>query len=160
MARPTEMPPEESSRRLTPDCRDELLVNYPTLAIAKYDGTTDPQEHLSHFENAALLHSRKLQKTELNLFTVRQNDNELLKEYLQRFSAVGLEVPFAAQEVNASAFLEGLLDGDFFSCDETYQHGGRLGCQNESRGEKWKKILEEAPSKKPQIDFRDKKALL
>ncbi|KAL0445266.1 UNVERIFIED_CONTAM: hypothetical protein Slati_2249300 [Sesamum latifolium] len=35
---------------------DELLVNCWTSIIAEYDGTTDPQEHLSHFENAALLH--------------------------------------------------------------------------------------------------------
>ncbi|KAL0410491.1 UNVERIFIED_CONTAM: Alpha/beta hydrolase domain-containing protein 17B [Sesamum latifolium] len=35
---------------------DELPVNCRTPAIAEYDGTTDPQEHLSRFENAALLH--------------------------------------------------------------------------------------------------------
>ncbi|KAL0462485.1 UNVERIFIED_CONTAM: hypothetical protein Slati_0136100 [Sesamum latifolium] len=35
---------------------DELPVNYQTPAITEYDGTTDPQEHLSRFENAALLH--------------------------------------------------------------------------------------------------------
>ncbi|KAL0423478.1 UNVERIFIED_CONTAM: hypothetical protein Sradi_0882600 [Sesamum radiatum] len=35
---------------------DELPMNCRTPAIAEYDGTTDPQEHLSHFENAALLH--------------------------------------------------------------------------------------------------------
>ncbi|KAL0456350.1 UNVERIFIED_CONTAM: hypothetical protein Slati_0974200 [Sesamum latifolium] len=35
---------------------DELPVNYRTRAIAEYDGTTDPQEHLSQFENTALLH--------------------------------------------------------------------------------------------------------
>ncbi|KAL0301390.1 UNVERIFIED_CONTAM: hypothetical protein Sradi_6415800 [Sesamum radiatum] len=34
----------------------ELPMNYRTPAIAKYDGTTDPQEHLSRFENVALLH--------------------------------------------------------------------------------------------------------
>ncbi|KAL0440527.1 UNVERIFIED_CONTAM: hypothetical protein Slati_2535700 [Sesamum latifolium] len=35
---------------------DELPVNCRTPAMAEYDGTTDPQEHLSHFENAALMH--------------------------------------------------------------------------------------------------------
>ncbi|KAL0412564.1 UNVERIFIED_CONTAM: hypothetical protein Sradi_1458100 [Sesamum radiatum] len=34
---------------------DELPVNCRTPAIAEYDGTTDPQEHLSRFENVALL---------------------------------------------------------------------------------------------------------
>ncbi|KAL0421295.1 UNVERIFIED_CONTAM: hypothetical protein Slati_3152400 [Sesamum latifolium] len=118
-------------------------------------------EHLSRFENAALLHhytdgikyrvfvttfaraaqqwfnqlpvgaignfqefrslflhqfasSRKLRKTELSLFAVRQKDDEPLKEYLRRFTAAALEVPAATQEVKASAFSQGLLDGDFF----------------------------------------------
>ncbi|KAL0438890.1 UNVERIFIED_CONTAM: hypothetical protein Slati_2372000 [Sesamum latifolium] len=35
---------------------DELHVNCGTPAIAEYDGTIDPQEHLFQFENAALLH--------------------------------------------------------------------------------------------------------
>ncbi|KAL0415918.1 UNVERIFIED_CONTAM: hypothetical protein Slati_3423700 [Sesamum latifolium] len=35
---------------------DELPLNCHTLAIAKNDGTTDPQEHISRFENATLLH--------------------------------------------------------------------------------------------------------
>ncbi|KAL0461265.1 UNVERIFIED_CONTAM: hypothetical protein Slati_0014100 [Sesamum latifolium] len=35
---------------------DELPMNCHTPTITEYDGTTDPHEHLSHFENAALLH--------------------------------------------------------------------------------------------------------
>ncbi|KAL2225094.1 UNVERIFIED_CONTAM: hypothetical protein Sindi_3030800, partial [Sesamum indicum] len=35
---------------------DDLLENCRTTAIAEYDGTTDPQEHLSRIENATLLH--------------------------------------------------------------------------------------------------------
>ncbi|KAL0394907.1 UNVERIFIED_CONTAM: hypothetical protein Slati_4456900 [Sesamum latifolium] len=140
---------------------DELPLNCHTPAIAEYDGTTDPMEHLSRFENAALLHrytdgikcrvfittfaraaqqwfnqlpvgaigsfqefrslfldqfasSKKLRKTELSLFAVRQKDDEPLKEYLQRFNATALEVPAATQEVKASAFSQGLLDGDLF----------------------------------------------
>ncbi|KAL0416358.1 UNVERIFIED_CONTAM: hypothetical protein Slati_3467700 [Sesamum latifolium] len=140
---------------------DELPLNCRTPAIAEYNGTTDPMEHLSRFENAALLHrytdrikcrvfvttfaraaqqwfnqlpegaigsfqefrslflhqfasSRKLGKTELSLFAVRQKDDEPLKEYLQRFNAAALEVSAATQEVKASAFSQGLLDGDFF----------------------------------------------
>ncbi|KAL0420513.1 UNVERIFIED_CONTAM: hypothetical protein Slati_3074200 [Sesamum latifolium] len=113
----------------------ELPINSHTPAIAEYDCTTDPMEHLSRFENAALLprytdgikcrvfvttfaraaeQCRKLRKTELSLFAVRHKDNEPLKEYLQRFNAAALEVPSATQEVKASAFSQGLLDGDFF----------------------------------------------
>ncbi|KAL0444494.1 UNVERIFIED_CONTAM: hypothetical protein Slati_2172100 [Sesamum latifolium] len=58
--------------------------------------------------------SRKLRKTELSLFAFWQKDNEPLKEYLRRFNAAALEVPSATQEVKASAFSQGLLDGDFF----------------------------------------------
>ncbi|KAL0421005.1 UNVERIFIED_CONTAM: hypothetical protein Slati_3123400 [Sesamum latifolium] len=50
---------------------------------------------------------------ELSLFAVRQKDNETLKEYLQRFNVAALEVPSATQEVKASAFFQGLLDGGF-----------------------------------------------
>ncbi|KAL0428495.1 UNVERIFIED_CONTAM: hypothetical protein Slati_3024300 [Sesamum latifolium] len=53
---------------------DELPMNCRTPAIAEYDGTADPMDHLSR---------RKLCKTELSLFAVRQKDNEPLKEYLQ-----------------------------------------------------------------------------
>ncbi|KAL0295203.1 UNVERIFIED_CONTAM: hypothetical protein Sradi_6846700 [Sesamum radiatum] len=121
---------------------DELPMNYRTPAIAEYEGTSDPMEHLSLFENAALLpryidgikcrvfvttfaratqqwfnqllvgsigffqefrslflhqfaSSRKLRKTEPSRFAVRLKDNEPLKEYLQRFNAAALEVPFA-----------------------------------------------------------------
>ncbi|KAK4407758.1 hypothetical protein Sango_0356800 [Sesamum angolense] len=34
---------------------DELPANHHIPTIAEYDGTTDPKEYLSHFENAALL---------------------------------------------------------------------------------------------------------
>ncbi|KAK4406619.1 hypothetical protein Sango_0668400 [Sesamum angolense] len=44
----------------------------------------------------------------------KKKDNEPLKEYLQRFNVVALEVHSATQEVKASAFTQGLLDGDFF----------------------------------------------
>ncbi|KAL2228425.1 UNVERIFIED_CONTAM: hypothetical protein Sindi_1822200 [Sesamum indicum] len=51
---------------------------------------------------------------ELSLFAICKKDNEPLKEYLQRFSTVTLEVPSATQEVKASAFSQGLLNADFF----------------------------------------------
>ncbi|KAL0336397.1 UNVERIFIED_CONTAM: hypothetical protein Sradi_4851600 [Sesamum radiatum] len=35
---------------------DELPANCRKPAVTEYDGTTDPQEHLSRFENATLLH--------------------------------------------------------------------------------------------------------
>ncbi|KAL0453038.1 UNVERIFIED_CONTAM: hypothetical protein Slati_1281900 [Sesamum latifolium] len=35
---------------------DELPLNWKEPNLPEYDGTTDPQEHLSCFENIALLH--------------------------------------------------------------------------------------------------------
>ncbi|KAL0453048.1 UNVERIFIED_CONTAM: hypothetical protein Slati_1282900, partial [Sesamum latifolium] len=103
---------------------DELLLNCRTPAIAEYDGTTDPMEHLSRFENAALLH-RYTDGIKCRVFVTTSAraaqqwfnqlpDDESLKEYLQRFNAAALEVPAATQEVKASAFSQEILDGDFF----------------------------------------------
>ncbi|KAL0413096.1 UNVERIFIED_CONTAM: hypothetical protein Sradi_1511300 [Sesamum radiatum] len=35
---------------------DKLPLNWKEPNLLEYDGTTDPQEHLSCFENIALLH--------------------------------------------------------------------------------------------------------
>ncbi|KAL0433506.1 UNVERIFIED_CONTAM: hypothetical protein Slati_2684900 [Sesamum latifolium] len=193
---------------------DELPKNCRTPVIAEYDGTIDPMEHLSRFENSALLHrytdgikcrvfvttfaraaqqwfnqlhtraigsfqefrslflhqfasSQKLRKTELSLFAVRQKDNEPLKEYLQRFNAAALQVPSATEEVKACAFLQGLLDGDFFKSlakksvskfDALLARATKYinmedaqAAKKESRGQKRKDTKEETPSKKPRV---------
>ncbi|KAL0447535.1 UNVERIFIED_CONTAM: hypothetical protein Slati_1881400 [Sesamum latifolium] len=108
---------------------------------------------------------RKLRKTKLSIFAVRQKDNEPLKEYLQRFNTTALEVPSATQEVKASAFSQGLLDGDFFKSlakkhvskfDALLARAAKYinmedaqAAKKENRGEKRKEVKEEAPSKKP-----------
>ncbi|KAK4382529.1 hypothetical protein Sango_2864000 [Sesamum angolense] len=58
--------------------------------------------------------SRKHRKTELSLFSIRQKEEEPLKEYLQRFSMAALEVPTVTQEFKTTSLVLGLLDGDFF----------------------------------------------
>ncbi|KAL0438964.1 UNVERIFIED_CONTAM: hypothetical protein Slati_2379400 [Sesamum latifolium] len=102
-----------------------------------------------------------------------QKDNEHLKEYLQRFNTAALEVPSATQEVKASAFSQGLLDGDFFKSlakkpvskfDALLARAAKYinmedaqAAKKESRREKMKETKEDGPSKKPRTDFQDKK---
>ncbi|KAL0453710.1 UNVERIFIED_CONTAM: hypothetical protein Slati_1349100 [Sesamum latifolium] len=117
--------------------------------------------------------SRKVRKTELSLFAVRQKEDEPLKEYLQRFNTAALEVPAATQEVKASAFSQGLLDGNFFKSlakksvskfDALLARAVKYinieeaqAAKKDSRGEKRKEVREDAPSKKPRADLRDRK---
>ncbi|KAL0405962.1 UNVERIFIED_CONTAM: hypothetical protein Slati_3910100 [Sesamum latifolium] len=142
---------------------DELFVNYWTPAIAEYDGTTNPQEHLSRFENAVLL--RKHRKTELSLLSIRQKEGDPLKEYLQRFKTAALEVPSATLEVKANAFAQGLVDGYFFKSlakkpaikfDALLARAVKYinmedaqASKRKGRGEKIKENKDEGPSKKP-----------
>ncbi|KAL0428390.1 UNVERIFIED_CONTAM: hypothetical protein Slati_3013800 [Sesamum latifolium] len=178
------------------------------------------QEHLSRFENAALLHrytddikcrvfvttfaraaqqwfnqlppsmigsfrefrslflhqfasSRNHRKTELSLFSIRQKEGESLKDYLQRFNTAALEVSSANQEVKASAFVQGLMDGDFFKLlakkpatkfDILLARAAKYinmedaqASKREGRREKRKENKDENPSKNPRMDFKDKK---
>ncbi|KAL0433177.1 UNVERIFIED_CONTAM: hypothetical protein Slati_2652000 [Sesamum latifolium] len=196
MVSPTGIPPKGTARCPTPgdgsalrgttrhslhrgDHSDELPVNCRTPARAEYDGTTDLQEHLSRFENAALLHrytdgiNRKHRKTELSLFSIRQKEEESLKDYLLRFNTAALEVPSTIQEFKASTFVQGLMDGDFFKLlakkpatkfDVLLARAAKYinmedaqASKREGRGEKRKENKDENPSKKPRMDFKDKK---
>ncbi|KAL0405201.1 UNVERIFIED_CONTAM: hypothetical protein Slati_3834000 [Sesamum latifolium] len=58
--------------------------------------------------------SKKYQKSVISLFRVKQEDNETLRAYVQRFNTTILEVPTAHQEVLVSAFTQGLCGGPLF----------------------------------------------
>ncbi|KAL0419185.1 UNVERIFIED_CONTAM: hypothetical protein Sradi_1332000 [Sesamum radiatum] len=115
--------------------------------------------------------SRKHRKTELNFFSIRQKEGEPLKEYLQRFNMTALEVPSETQEVKASAFAQGLLDGDFFKSlakkldtkvDSLLARAAKYINMEDAQaskreGQKRKENKDECPSKKSKTDFKDKK---
>ncbi|KAL0455732.1 UNVERIFIED_CONTAM: hypothetical protein Slati_0912400 [Sesamum latifolium] len=112
---------------------DELPMNCRTPAITEYDGTTDPVEHLAHFENAALLH-RYTDGIKCRVFVttfaraVQQWFNQLPAGAIgsfQEFRSLFLhQFPSSRKlrkterslfaEVKSSAFSQGLLVGDFF----------------------------------------------
>ncbi|KAL0367751.1 UNVERIFIED_CONTAM: hypothetical protein Sradi_3665200 [Sesamum radiatum] len=108
---------------------DELPLNCGTPAIAEYDGAMDPMEHLSRFENAALLH-HYTDGIKCRVFVItfagaaQQWFNQLpvgaigsFQEFCSLFLhqfASSRKVPAATQEIKASAFSQELLDGDFF----------------------------------------------
>ncbi|XP_073035360.1 uncharacterized protein [Primulina eburnea] len=68
--------------------------------------------------SAAFLHrfasSKKYQKNYLSLFVVKQQEAETLREFVQRFNNVALEIPAATPDIMISAFTQGLRGGEFF----------------------------------------------
>ncbi|XP_073033746.1 uncharacterized protein [Primulina eburnea] len=70
-----------------------------------------------HF-SAAFLHrfasSKRHQKNYLSLFVMKQQENETLREFVQRFNSAALEIPAATPDIMISAFTKGPRGGEFF----------------------------------------------
>ncbi|XP_073123115.1 uncharacterized protein [Henckelia pumila] len=58
--------------------------------------------------------SKKYQNTYLSLFVMKQKDQKTLREFIQRFNCMTLEVPTATPDILISAFTQGLKVGEFF----------------------------------------------
>ncbi|XP_073051186.1 uncharacterized protein [Primulina eburnea] len=68
--------------------------------------------------SAAFLHrfasSKRHQKNYLSMFVMKQQENETLREFVQRFNSEALEIPAATIDIMISAFTQGLRGGEFF----------------------------------------------
>ncbi|KAK4397450.1 hypothetical protein Sango_1581600 [Sesamum angolense] len=94
--------------------------------LLEYDGTGDSQEHLDKFYSKIdcleqltqhFLHqfsmNKRVPKIAVFLFTIRQKENEPLKDYMQRFVEVVHEVSHINHELLASIIQQNLLPGRF-----------------------------------------------
>ncbi|KAL0336559.1 UNVERIFIED_CONTAM: hypothetical protein Sradi_4867800 [Sesamum radiatum] len=158
---------------------NKLLENYRTPAIAEYDGTTDPQEHLSRFENTTLLH-RYTDGIKCRIFittfvrAAQQWFNQLPAGAIGSFQEV--RSLFLHQFTSSRKLKKTEIKGDFFKSlakkpvskfDALLLLAAKYiniedaqAAKKESRGEKKKKKKEEKeeiPSKKPQMELRDRK---
>ncbi|XP_073044289.1 uncharacterized protein [Primulina eburnea] len=79
-----------------------------------------PPNSICSFEDfsAAFLHrfasSKRHQKNYLSLFVMKQQEGETLREFVQRFNNVALEIPAVTPDIMISAFTQGLRGGEFF----------------------------------------------
>ncbi|KAL0420364.1 UNVERIFIED_CONTAM: hypothetical protein Slati_3059300 [Sesamum latifolium] len=156
---------------------DELPINCRTPTITEYDGTTDPMEHFARFENATLLH-RYTDGIKCRVFVTtfaraaQQWFNQLpvgvigsFQEFrsllLHQFSCSRKLRKIELSLIAASAFSQGLLDGDFFKSlakkrvsksDALLARAAKYinmedaqAAKKESRGEKRKEVKEQNP---------------
>ncbi|KAL0324916.1 UNVERIFIED_CONTAM: hypothetical protein Sradi_5060900 [Sesamum radiatum] len=105
---------------------EALPADVKVSNLSEYDGTGDPQEHLDKFYakidcleqlTQCFLHhfsmNKRVTKTAAFLFTIRQWENELLRDYIQRFVEAVHEVPHVNHELLASIIQQSLLPGRF-----------------------------------------------
>ncbi|KAL0416238.1 UNVERIFIED_CONTAM: hypothetical protein Slati_3455700 [Sesamum latifolium] len=140
---------------------DELPLNCRTPAIAEYDDAADPMEHLSRFENAALLH-RYTDGIKCRVFVTtfagaaQQWFNQLPVGAIgsfQEFRSLFLhQFASSRKPKNPSpSSTPSWPEPKYINMEEAQ------AAKKDNRGEKRKEVREDAPSKKPRADLRDKK---
>ncbi|KAL0302346.1 UNVERIFIED_CONTAM: hypothetical protein Sangu_3106000 [Sesamum angustifolium] len=105
---------------------EALPADVKVSNLSEYDGTGDPQEHLDKFYakidcleqlTQCFLHhfsmNKRVTKTTAFLFTIRQKENEPLRDYIQRFVEAVHKVPHVNHELLASIIQQSLLPGRF-----------------------------------------------
>ncbi|XP_057770979.1 uncharacterized protein LOC130990764 [Salvia miltiorrhiza] len=83
---------------------------FGTLAPNSIHSLEDLQTHfLRQFAS-----SRRVGKSALSLMDIKQDQNEILREYTARFNLAALEVPEAESQIKNCAYVRGLKPGLFF----------------------------------------------
>ncbi|KAK4383927.1 hypothetical protein Sango_3107700 [Sesamum angolense] len=112
-------PPRRSSFS-TAILAEALPAGVKVSNLSEYDGTGDPQEHLDKFytkidwyDLSDAAYCKRVPKTASFLFTIRQRENEPLRDYTQRFIEAVHEVPHINHELLASIIQQNFLPGRF-----------------------------------------------
>ncbi|KAL0434469.1 UNVERIFIED_CONTAM: hypothetical protein Slati_2781200 [Sesamum latifolium] len=81
--------------------------------VSAYNGTTNPAKHIqfSSLFQHLFASSKKYQKSAINLFRIKQEEKETLRDNIQHFNTTILKVPTTHQEVLVSAFTQELCRG-------------------------------------------------
>ncbi|KAG8365105.1 hypothetical protein BUALT_Bualt18G0069600 [Buddleja alternifolia] len=133
--------------------KEDIPTNFKVPGES-YDGTSDPRDHLESFQALMVFHGvtdaikcrafsatlRKsarmciqYKKASTHLMGVRQNNNESLRYFIQRFNKEALEV----QDLDKSVALAALMNGKYINAEEMSKAG--IEAERESSDKKRKK---------------------
>lgn len=75
----------------------QWFAQLPDASINNYEQLS--AEFLNHFPSA-----RKQKHTTMSFFSVKQQDNETLREYVRKFTTALLKIPITSEDILISAF--------------------------------------------------------
>ncbi|XP_057249027.1 uncharacterized protein LOC130590545 [Beta vulgaris subsp. vulgaris] len=96
------------------------------MPTSKYDGTSDPDDHVAAYEGHMFLYTdvdaicthfvsnRRRERTTGELLSVKQGANESLRDYIGRFNVEAVSIPRLQQDVAVLALMTGLKEGSPF----------------------------------------------
>ncbi|XP_010686749.1 uncharacterized protein LOC104900917 [Beta vulgaris subsp. vulgaris] len=145
------------------------------MPSSKYDGTSDPDDHVAPYEGLSIhidrdsldmvqeFEARHRERTTGELLSVKQGENESLRDFIGRFNVEAVSIPRLQKDVAMSAFMMGLKEGSPFRSylgRKTYTSlGPVLGKANDFiRGEEFDRaVSKREPEKKKEDKQRKEK---